>query len=96
MYVFESKVKDWYKETYPNDAEIAIALNEDVTFFDVFDCLQTGHGRDLYDIIGVADSLVRERIFDKIVELLGGLVTYDDLYVAWLGEKKIIFICSDD
>ena len=53
-------LKSWYVDNFPAD-ELGLELNPSSTFdglFDVLDC----HG-DVYDYMGVGDSVVRERLF---------------------------------
>lgn len=81
-------LKDWYLKEYPDD-ELGKELNSDITLKDVYVYLSVYGGdgnneyKDLYDYIGVGDSIVRERIFDKIANILG--VDYDVIYHMWLG-----------
>ena len=72
-------VKEWYKGEYPTD-NLGDRIKEDTTFYDIFYALD--NYKDIYDIIGVTDSLVRERIFEKLAELMG--VDYDYIYDQWL------------
>ena len=64
-------VKEWYVETYPKD-EFAAEMTEYVTFADIATVPQK-----IYDLLGVYDSLIRERVFNEISERCG--VAYDDL-----------------
>ena len=38
--------------------------------------------KDVYDAFGAGDSVIRERIFEKLSEILN--VDYDDIYELWL------------
>lgn len=88
--------KDWYTKEYPTD-ELGKDLNDEITLTDIYTFLKLygGDGNDeygdLYDYLGAADSIVRERVFDKISTLLG--VDYDVIYKMWLsdGEFKNYF-----
>lgn len=73
------KVKNWYTLTFPTD-ELGQEINEDITFEDVFRCLDN-YG-DFYNLINVVDSLVRERIFEKFSEISGH--TYAEIYDKWM------------
>lgn len=77
------KVKEWYHKEYPDD-DIWEEIDPDITFFDVYSTLRGKH--DVYDVLGVGDSVVRERVFDKLSEI--GKVDYDVIYNMWLGESK--------
>ena len=72
-------VKEWYKGEYPTD-NLGDRIKEDTTFYDIFYALD--NYKDIYDIIGVTDSLVRERIFEKLGTLME--VDYDYIYDQWL------------
>lgn len=72
-------VKKWYKENFEDD-ELGEELNENVTFYDVLEALQKG--KDVYEVFGVGDSVVRERIFERLSKLCG--VTYEEIYYLWI------------
>lgn len=74
-----SKVKEWYMETYSTDLE-GNNIKGDITFYDVFYALD--RYKDIYETIGDVDSIVRERIFQKLAEIMG--VDYDYIYEQWL------------
>jgi hypothetical protein len=76
----EIKVKEWYVSTYPED-EVGATLNEETTFNDVFVALDTHE--DVYEVIGGdCDSIVRERVFEKLATIMN--VEYDYIYNQWL------------
>ena len=75
----ETNLKNWYSETYPTD-ELGENINPFISFYDVFYALDN-YG-DIYDLIGESDSLIRERIFEKLCELTGH--TYEEVYNQWL------------
>lgn len=72
-------VKEWYRGEYPTD-DLVEEIKDTVTFEDIFEALD--NYRDIYNEIGTADSLVRERIFNKLVTLME--VDYDYIYEQWL------------
>ena len=75
-----TKIKDWYMKTFPED-EVGKTLNDDVTFLDLFDCLD--HYHDVYDCLGGdADSVVRERVFTELAKIMD--VDYDYVYDQWM------------
>ena len=41
-------------------------------------------GGDIYDYIGVGDSLIRERLFTRLSKMLG--LDYDHIYEMWLNQ----------
>ena len=71
-------VKAWYVAEYPSD-ELAGEIR-DITFYDFLDRLN--HEEDPYELLGVGDSIVRERVFGRAAELLQ--VDYDVIYLKWL------------
>lgn len=76
MHVLDQNVKNWYVDKYPTDT-LGQDINEEITFNDVVDGIE--NGKDIYDILGVNDSVVRERIFDFISRY--GKI---DVYNKWL------------
>lgn len=77
-------IKPWYHETYPTD-DIYTELRDEVTFQDVQNALDKGE--DVYEVFGVGDSIVRERVFEKLSELRN--VEYDVVYNEWLHGDKV-------
>ena len=75
----KSNIRDWYLKAYPSD-DLGAAINSKLTFQDIIDALN--HGNDVYSVIGVSDSVVRERIFGKISEILD--IDYAVIYNKWL------------
>lgn len=69
-------IKPWYTATYPTD-ELGKDFHPDCTFEEVWESIE-----DVYEIIGAADSIVRERVFQMISELLA--VDYSVVYNKWL------------
>ena len=78
-------VRDWYILHYPDD-ELIKDINPDATFKDIVQTLTEDTGKDVYEVIGKSDSVIRERIFSAIAE--GLHVNYDVIYDAWLGEQQ--------
>lgn len=72
-------VKEWYRGEYPTD-DLVEEIKDTVTFGDIFEALD--NYRDIYNEIGTTDSLVRERIFNKLATLME--VDYDYIYDQWL------------
>lgn len=73
------KVKQWYISTFHTD-ELGTELNSLITFKDVFNTLDSY--QDIYKLLGVDDSIVRERVFAKLSEIMK--VDYDYIYNQWL------------
>lgn len=72
-------IKNWYTHYYETD-ELGQEINSMATFNDLHKALL--EGKDVYEVIGVGDSLVRERLFDELAILLG--VSYEVVYNMWL------------
>ena len=72
-------IKEFYLNTYPTD-ELGIELNETQTFAGLLNQLIVGG--DVYRYIGVGDSIIRERLFERLAEELE--VSYDYVYDLWL------------
>lgn len=73
-------VKEWYRGEYSTD-DLVEEIKDTVTFEDVFEALD--NYEDIYEVIGNGiDSIVRERIFNKLATLME--VDYDYIYEQWL------------
>lgn len=75
----DSKVKEWYMETYPSD-ELGADIDGSLTFNEALSAMQGG--KDIYDVLGVGDSLVRERVFEGLSDASGK--SYGEVYSIWL------------
>ena len=73
------EIKNWYLKNFPDD-EMGEEINEKVTFCDLFIAMD-GY-KSVYSFIGVNDSIVRERIFEKLSEIMN--IDYDYIYQQWL------------
>ena len=82
IFMEDWKIKEWYCETYPTD-DMGVELYDDITFYDLFETLD--RYKNVYDFIGVGDSIIRERLFAKLAEIMG--VDYEYVYEQWLKEK---------
>jgi hypothetical protein len=71
-------VKNWYVETYPTD-ELGQDINPEIEFTNVLNTLD--NYSDIYDLIGVGDSIIRERLFQKLSQITGQ--TYTEIYDKW-------------
>jgi hypothetical protein len=74
----DEKIREWYMREYPTDT-LGQDLSTKASFTDLFIAIATNR---LYQTMGVGDSLVRERLFEKLSALLGK--DYDFVYDAWL------------
>lgn len=73
-----TNLKSWYCEMYPDD-ELRNDFDNNATFKTLFHFLDSY--KDVYEIIP-SDSLVRERCFLKLSQVMG--VDYDYIYRQWL------------
>jgi len=78
------KIREFYLEAFPTD-ELGVEINENITFAGLLNQLIVDG--DIYGYIGVADSLVRERVFEGLAEELG--TSYDYVYNLWINENPI-------
>lgn len=89
MHTLKDKIKDWYMEAFETD-ELGEEIDDDLTFEELIKKMDAKC--DVYDILGVGDSIIRERVFSGLVEAMqkdGYEVEYDDVYYAWLHSKPI-------
>lgn len=69
-------IKNWYLKTYNDDLGQKIKDKCDFDNMDHYDV------RNIYNYLGVDDSVIRDRVFRKLANLLG--VDYKDVYYVWL------------
>lgn len=75
----KTKIKEWYVKEYPTD-ELGVELDNEITFYDLFVVLD--NYKDVYKALNVWDSIVRERVFGKLAEIMQ--VDYDCIYTQWM------------
>jgi hypothetical protein len=71
-----NNIKEYYTRTFPTD-ELGQEINPNATFLGLI-----GDIGNLYDYIGVADSIVRERVFERVAEIME--VPYNEIYRLWI------------
>lgn len=74
-----NRVRDWYMRTYPDD-ELGGQVAPSLTFSDALRAVP--RGGDFYEVLGVGDSIMRERVFEELATRTG--LSYDDIYERWL------------
>lgn len=74
-----TKIRDWYVQAYPTD-DLGLEIDSHITFLDVFDALD--HYQDVYQTIGVGDSVIRERVFAQLAKIMG--TPYEYVFNQWL------------
>ncbi|WP_303841016.1 hypothetical protein [Selenomonas ruminantium] len=72
-------IRDWYHKAFPTD-EIWKEMDPQPEFVDA--ALFIYAGVDIYFLLGVSDSVVRERVFEHLSEIME--VPYDTIYNRWL------------
>ena len=72
-------IKEYYQNAFPSD-DMGADINPNATFKGLMHTIDTG--RNVYKYIGVYDSVVRERVFQKLSELTG--LDYNVIYDKWL------------
>ena len=72
-------IKEFYLNNYPTD-ELGVELNEKATFDGMLNTLL--YSNDVYEYLGVYDSIIRERLFAAAAERLNK--PYDYVYNLWL------------
>lgn len=81
-YTMNSNIKDWYIKEYPED-ELGEGINSEITFKDIWNDIG-----NIEEETNIYDSIVRERIFNKLAELLN--VDYDIVYNKWIDSEEDI------
>ncbi len=72
-------IKDIYRQHYPQDKE-GLFINDKANLLDLADAIVKDE--DVYSVIVVRDSIVRERLFVELSNMLD--VNYDVIYDAWI------------
>ena len=70
-------IKKWYLETFPDD-EMGENINDNADFTEM-DYYEVRH---IYDYLGDIDTVIRERVFQKLASLLN--MEYKEVYDIWL------------
>ena len=76
-------IKNYYLNEYPDD-DLGADINPRADFDGLLMVLNEGD--DVYEYLGVTDSLVRERVFQKLADLMG--VDYNQIYDMWLSSDE--------
>ena len=72
-------IKEWYTKTYKTD-EFGADINPNTTFMEVL-----SDAENAYDLIGVTDSVVRERVFDELSKRTN--IPYEKIFNMWMGKQ---------
>lgn len=79
-----TKVKNWYIKNYPTD-DLGKGIDDKITFWSLYTMMSQGY--NVYSLLEVSDSLVRERVFEKLSTILG--IEYNIIYDKWLKGSKM-------
>lgn len=71
-------IKELYTRLFPDDT-LAGYISSAATFAGLLETLY--NGGNVYKYIGVADSVVRERVFTQLSIVTG--LSYDEIYDLW-------------
>jgi len=72
-------IREFYVKNYPTD-DMGNGINPKATFVGLLNQLFIGN--DVYEYLYVYDSIIRERLFEKLAEELE--VGYEYVYKLWL------------
>ena len=78
-YDMENNLRLYYLEHHSDDV-LGEKINENITFENLLLCLDKGEC--VYELIGIHDSLIRERLFTGLSKSIG--CEYNDIYTRWL------------
>ena len=73
------EIRNYYIDKFPHD-ELGLEINENATWVGLLKTLNTNG--QVYDYLGVGDSLIRENCFAQLANLIG--VNYNTIYYKWL------------
>ena len=76
-------IKELYLKNYPQD-ELGNEINETATLEGLLRTLIING--DVYEYIGVEDSIMRVNIFDELADSLK--VNYDHVYNLWMNQRQ--------
>lgn len=75
--ILKKNINDYYHELYPTDKEYQ-NIN-DITIYDAFK--EFLNGDDIYNVLGVQDSTIRERIFEIFSKIFK--IDSNTIYDIW-------------
>ena len=76
-------VNEDYVTDFPTD-DLGKEINKDLNFLQLFNGLLCG--KDIYEMLDVSVSLIRERVLERLAYLMG--IDYQIIYYLWLNENK--------
>ncbi len=85
----DDSVVDYILSRHPEELPFMNEAKQRVTFYDLWLALVSD--KDVYDLLGICDSMDREYAFEGLVEALKKASIecgYNDVYNAWLGHHS--------
>ena len=76
-------VNEDYVTDFPTD-DLGKEINKDLNFLQLFNGLLCG--KDIYEMLDVSDSLIRERVLERLAYLMG--IDYQISYYLWLNNNE--------
>lgn len=79
-------IHDWYVANFPDDW-MGKRIDPTVTFSDLMTYINTvenSYSDEVYIILGVTDSVIRERVFQELSDRTG--ISYAIIYNEWLNK----------
>lgn len=78
-----NNIKEFYENTYETD-DLNDYIRPEATFDDLYNAVINGH--DLYNVIGIDDSVIRERLFKELAYRVDS--DYIVIYDLWIDNVK--------
>jgi hypothetical protein len=78
----DTPIREWYISNYGDD-ELGNDILEENCFADLYKAIS--EEKDVYAVIGVNDSIIRERLFEGLTVVYN--TSYDAIYKTWLHGK---------
>ena len=78
-----SKIKAWFLKAHPEEEYFGKQLNANATFQGLYETIK--NKQNVYNYIGLQDSVVREYIFQELADILHQ--NYQMIYKMWLGDS---------
>jgi len=80
-------IREFYLANYPSD-DMGDGINPNATFDGLWEIINKyGLIKDVYDYLYVYDTLIRERVFEKLAANKG--CEYDVIYYQWLKNTNL-------
>lgn len=87
----DTKLRSYYLTEYGDD-ELGTEINPEADFMGLYEVLY--NELDVYEYIGVIDSVIRERLFDALASLMD--LDYEVVYDMWMNESKGLMENDED